>query len=58
MFQIRLKGFSISFKGVSKVFERSLKGVSGKFQWRFRKLQKSFKKVSRVFIKSFKGISR
>ena len=44
MFQIRLKGFSISFKGVSKVFERSLKGVSGKFQWRG-----SFKKVSRKF---------
>ena len=30
-FQLRLKGVSSSFKGVSRAFERSLKGVSGKF---------------------------
>ena len=30
-FQVRGKSFSSSFKGVSRIFERSLKGVSGKF---------------------------
>ena len=50
MFQLRLKGVLSSFKGVSRVFERSLKGVSGKFQW-------CFKEVSRVFQESFNGVS-
>ena len=27
VFQVRLKGVSSNFKGVSRVFERSLKGV-------------------------------
>ena len=36
MFQVRLKGVSSSFKGVSRVFERSLKVVPGKFQWCFK----------------------
>ena len=43
---------------VSRVSERSLKGVSGKFQWCFRKYQRSLKEVSRVFKENFKGISR
>ena len=43
MFQLRLKGVSSSFKEVSKVFERSLKGVSAKFQWQ------SFEGVLRKF---------
>ena len=30
-FQVRLMGTSSNHKGVSSVFERSLKGVSGKF---------------------------
>ena len=46
MFQLRLKGVSSSFKGVSKVFERSLKGVSGKFQWCYNAVSKE---ASRVF---------
>ena len=29
VFQVRLKGASSSFKATSRVFERSLKGVSG-----------------------------
>ena len=41
----RLKEVSSSFKGVSSVFERSLKGVSGKSQWCFRKFPRSFKEV-------------
>ena len=32
VFQVRLKGVSSNFKGDSRVFERSLIGVSGKFQ--------------------------
>ena len=53
---VRLKGISSSFKGGSRVFERSLKGVPG--QVRIRKFQRSFKEVSRVFKSSFRGISR
>ena len=53
MSQLRLKDLSSSLKGLSKVFERSLKGVSVKFQCRFRKFPRSFKSVER-----FKGISR
>ena len=32
----RLKGISRSFKGDSRVFERSSAGVSGKIQWCLR----------------------
>ena len=52
----KIKGVLSSFKGVSRVFEISLKCVSGKFQWCFRKFQSSFKEVF-VFEESFKGIS-
>ena len=41
----KIKGVLSSFKGVSRVFEISLKCVSGKFQWCFRKFQSSFKEV-------------
>ena len=58
MFQVRLKGISNSFKGVSRVFERNLKGVSGKVQLRFRMFQRTFKEVSRVFQGRLKGISK
>ena len=55
VFQIRLNGVSSNFKGVSRVFERSLKGVvmevSMVFQW-------WFKGVSRVFQGSFQEGSR
>ena len=47
MFQVRLKGISSSYNGVSRVFERSFKGVS---------FQRCFKNVLRKFQKSFKGI--
>ena len=46
-----------SFKEGSRVFEKSVKGVSGKFQGCFT-FQKSFKEVSRVFQENFKGILR
>ena len=58
MFQLRLKGVLSSFKGVSRIFGRSLKGVSGKFQCCLTKFQRSFKEVSRVFQDSFMGVSR
>ena len=48
VFQLRLKGVSRGFKGVSRVFESSLRGVLGKFQG-------SFKDVSREFQRSSKG---
>ena len=56
VFQLRLTGVSISFKGVSRIFERSLKGVFRKFQWWLTNFQRSFKEVSREFQESFKGI--
>ena len=60
--QVRLKSISSSFKGDSRVLERSSTGMSGKFQWCFKKVSKkfqgSFKKVSRVVQRSFKGIPR
>ena len=56
MFQLRLNGVSSSFKRVSRVFERSLKGVLGK--WCFREFERSFKEVSRVFKGSLREISR
>ena len=49
--QVRLKGISRSYMGVSRAFERSPSGVSGKFQW-------SFKEVSKIFQGSFKSVSR
>jgi len=54
VFQLRLTSVSISFKRVSRIIERSLKGVSGKFQWGLTNFQKSFKKVSRLFQDSLK----
>ena len=49
MFQLRLKGVSSGFKGVSRVFERN---VAGKFPWCFKEVSKEFKgsleRVSRV----------
>ena len=42
MFQLRLKGVLSNFKGVSRVFEKSLKGVSGKYHWCFKKVSKKF----------------
>ena len=44
MFELRLKGVSSSFKGVSRVFERTSKGISVS--------------VSKVFQGSFKGVPR
>ena len=44
-------GVSISFKGVSRVFEGNLQGVSGKLHWCFKKVLKKFKE-------SFKSVSR
>ena len=41
--------FQWSFKRVSRVFKRSLRGVSGKFQW-------SFKGVSRKIKGCFNGV--
>ena len=41
--------FLCRFKGVSKVFQRSIQEVS-------RKFQESFKKVSRKFQECFKGV--
>jgi len=54
VFQLGSKGVSISFKWVSRVFERSLKKCQGSFNG----LSGSFKEVSRVFKESFKDISR
>ena len=51
-----MKGVSSNFNWVSMVFERSLKGASGKFQGCFKEVSKSFQEVSRVFQKSVKGI--
>ena len=58
-FQINFKDVSTQIKSVSskrvpRVFERTLKGVLGKFQQYLRKFQRSFKS----FHKSFKSISR
>ena len=50
--------FSSSFKEVSRVFERSVKGISGRLQGCFKGVSKKFKEVSRVFQGSFKGILR
>ena len=60
LFQLRMMGISSSFKGVSRVSERSLNGVLGNFQWCFRKLQRSFKEVSRLdgISSSFMVVSR
>ena len=55
VFQLRLKRVLSSFKGVSRVFERSC--VLGKFQRCFTKFQRSFQEVSRLLKGSFKGIS-
>ena len=56
------KGVFSSFKGVLRVFERSLKSVSGEFQWYnkgvSKNFQRCFKEVLRVFQESFKVISR
>ena len=55
---------SISFKGVSRIFERSLKGVFRKFLWCLTNFQGSFKRVSikfqgsRAFQRRLKGVSR
>ena len=54
--------------GVSRVFERSSRGVSGKFKWCFNGIlskflrsssvvSRVFKKVSREFQKGFEGVS-
>ena len=60
--QVRWKGISSSFKGVSRVLERCSTGMSVKFQWCFnsvsRVFQGCFQEVSRRFQESFKGISR
>ena len=58
VFQEIFNGGLSSFKVVSRVFERSLKGVSGKVQWCFKEVSKIFKVVSRVLQESFKGILR
>ena len=57
-FQLRLRGGASSFKGVSRIFERSLKGVFWKFQWCLTNFRRSFKEVSRESQESFKGSSR
>ena len=58
---LRLKGVTSNFK-VGSWVERSLKGLSGKFQCFFKGASmvfpRSFKEVLRVFKESFKGISR
>ena len=41
------KKVSTKIEGGSRVFERIFKGVSGMFQWCFRKFQRSFKEVLR-----------
>ena len=61
--QVRLKGISSIFKGVSRAFERRLTGVSGKCQGCFKevskKFQGSYKGVSwKLFQESFKSVSR
>ena len=64
MVQLRLKGVSINFKAFF-VFERSLKGMSGKFQWCPNAVLRVFKEDSKKFqgsikrvSKNFKGVSR
>ena len=45
----RLKEVSSSFKEVSRVLERSLKGVSGNFQGCFKGVSRKFQKASGKF---------
>ena len=52
--QIRLKTISSSIERISRVFERSSTGVSGKFLWCLR----CFKKVPKKFPECFKKVSR
>ena len=48
--------FQGSFKRVSRVFERSSKVISGKFQMYFKGV--CFKEVLKVFQRSFKEVER
>ena len=48
LFKVRLKGISSNFRGVSREFERSLKGV-GSFNGVSMLFQGHFNEVSRVF---------
>ena len=52
MFQVGLKVISSSFKGVSRAFERGLKGMLEKSQQCFKGISMV---VSRAFLESFKG---
>ena len=61
VFQVELKGVSTNFKGVSRVYEGSLKSVSVKFQWCFNgvsRVCKGFKEVSKKFQGYLKVILR
>jgi len=56
--------FPVSFKGVYKKFQGSVKGLQGsfksvtrKFQGNFKGVSSNFKGVSRVFVRSLKGVS-
>ena len=48
------------FRGVSRIFERNFKKVSGMFEWCFQGVSKKFQKVStfKSVSKSFKDISQ
>ena len=48
----------VVFKGFLRVFERSLKWMSGKFPWGFREVSKEFVGSLKMFQESFKGVSR
>ena len=61
MFQVRLKGASISFKGISRVLKKVYKVCQGSFNGAksvFKKVSKKFQGCFKNVSRKFKGISR
>ena len=60
--QVRLKGVSSNSMEVSRAFEKSLKSMSGKFQWCYnsvsRVVQESLQEIARRFQECFNRLSR